>query len=73
MTEFPQMDSGLAVLMFNQGDYLIAYLNKAMAFLTVATVQDGRVTMQQVQRRQRQSYVSTGYKANATSYGGNYT
>ncbi|GKA18543.1 retrovirus-related pol polyprotein from transposon TNT 1-94 [Tanacetum coccineum] len=35
MTEFPQMDSGLAVPMFNQGDYLIAYLNKAMAFLTV--------------------------------------
>ncbi|GKB85492.1 putative ribonuclease H-like domain-containing protein [Tanacetum coccineum] len=35
LTEFPQMDSGLAVHVFNQGDDLIACLNKAMAFLTV--------------------------------------
>ncbi|GJS39105.1 hypothetical protein Tco_0564148, partial [Tanacetum coccineum] len=35
MTEFPQMDSGLAVLVFNTGDDPISYLNKAMAFLTV--------------------------------------
>ncbi|GKA18921.1 integrase, catalytic region, zinc finger, CCHC-type containing protein [Tanacetum coccineum] len=34
MVEFPQMDSGLAVPMFTQGDDLISYLNKAMAFLT---------------------------------------
>nr|GEV05448.1 hypothetical protein [Tanacetum cinerariifolium] len=34
-----------------------------------ATIQDGRVTVQQVQGRQRQSYVSTGYKSNATSSG----
>nr|GEW22334.1 hypothetical protein [Tanacetum cinerariifolium] len=34
MTEFPQMDSGLAILVFSQGDDLIACLNKAMAFLT---------------------------------------
>ncbi|GJV20729.1 hypothetical protein Tco_1369749 [Tanacetum coccineum] len=33
ITEFPQMDSGLAVLVFNPGDDLIAYLNKAIAFL----------------------------------------
>ncbi|GJQ93169.1 hypothetical protein Tco_0004308 [Tanacetum coccineum] len=74
-------------------DDLIAYLNKAMAFLTVvassrfpstnnqlrtfsnprnqATIQDGRVTMQQVQGRQGQSYTSTGYKGNATSFEGN--
>nr|GEV56295.1 putative ribonuclease H-like domain-containing protein [Tanacetum cinerariifolium] len=32
-----------------------------------ATIQDGRVTVQQVQRRQGQSYSSTGYKSNATS------
>nr|GEZ23667.1 hypothetical protein [Tanacetum cinerariifolium] len=32
-----------------------------------ATIQDGRVTIQQVQRRQGQSYFGTGYKSNATS------
>ncbi|GKB98777.1 hypothetical protein Tco_0984914 [Tanacetum coccineum] len=36
-----------------------------------ATIQDGRVTMQQVQGRQGQSYSSNGYKSNATSSGGN--
>ncbi|GKB03370.1 putative ribonuclease H-like domain-containing protein [Tanacetum coccineum] len=36
-----------------------------------ATIQDGRVTMQQVQGRQWQSYSGTGYKSNATSFGGN--
>ncbi|GJT65848.1 integrase, catalytic region, zinc finger, CCHC-type containing protein [Tanacetum coccineum] len=36
-----------------------------------ATIQDGRVTVQQVQGRQSQSYSSTGYKSNATSSGGN--
>nr|GEU30612.1 hypothetical protein [Tanacetum cinerariifolium] len=36
-----------------------------------ATIQDGRVTVQQVQGRQGQSYYGTGYKSNATSYGGN--
>ncbi|GJT63482.1 integrase, catalytic region, zinc finger, CCHC-type containing protein [Tanacetum coccineum] len=36
-----------------------------------ATIQDGRVTVQQVQGRQGQSYSSTGYKSNATSSGGN--
>ncbi|GKB05100.1 putative ribonuclease H-like domain-containing protein [Tanacetum coccineum] len=35
-----------------------------------ATIQDGRVTVQQVQGRQRQSYSGTGYKSNATSSGG---
>nr|GEX44696.1 hypothetical protein [Tanacetum cinerariifolium] len=37
MNEFPQMDSGLAVNVFNLGDDRIACLNKAMAFLTVVT------------------------------------
>ncbi|GJY04520.1 hypothetical protein Tco_0370460 [Tanacetum coccineum] len=32
-----------------------------------ATIQDGRVTVQQVQGRQSQSYHGTGYKSNATS------
>ncbi|GKB93457.1 integrase, catalytic region, zinc finger, CCHC-type containing protein [Tanacetum coccineum] len=36
-----------------------------------ATIQDCRVTVQQVQRRQGQSYFGTGYKSNATSSGGN--
>ncbi|GJZ81287.1 hypothetical protein Tco_0646281 [Tanacetum coccineum] len=36
-----------------------------------ATIQDGRVTLQQVQGRQGQSYSGTGYKSNVTSYGGN--
>ncbi|GJT01275.1 retrovirus-related pol polyprotein from transposon TNT 1-94, partial [Tanacetum coccineum] len=38
-----------------------------------ATIQDGRVTVQQVQGRQGQSYAGTGYKGNATSIGGNKT
>nr|GFB44726.1 hypothetical protein [Tanacetum cinerariifolium] len=37
MIEFSQMDSGLAVPVFSQGDDPIAYLNKAMAFLTTVT------------------------------------
>ncbi|GJX48323.1 reverse transcriptase domain-containing protein [Tanacetum coccineum] len=71
----------------------IAYLNKAMVFLTVvassrfpstnnqlrtssnlrnqATIQESRVTVQQVQGRQGQSYSGTGYKSNATSSEGN--
>ncbi|GJR29716.1 hypothetical protein Tco_1105948 [Tanacetum coccineum] len=95
MTEFPQLDSGLTVPVFTQGDDPITYLNKAMDFLLVvaasrfpstnnqlrtsfnlrnqATIQDGRVTMQQVQGRQGQSYTGTGYKGNATSSGGNNT
>ncbi|GKA43568.1 integrase, catalytic region, zinc finger, CCHC-type containing protein, partial [Tanacetum coccineum] len=36
-----------------------------------ATIQDDRVTVQQVQGRQGQSYAGTGYKGNATSVGGN--
>ncbi|GJT29153.1 hypothetical protein Tco_0909428 [Tanacetum coccineum] len=95
MTEFPQMDSGLAVHVFNLGDDPIACLNKAMAFLTAvassrfpstnnqlrtssnprnqATIQDDKVTMQQVQGRQGQSYTGNSYKGNATSLEGNNT
>ncbi|GKC95433.1 integrase, catalytic region, zinc finger, CCHC-type containing protein, partial [Tanacetum coccineum] len=93
MIEFPKMDSGLVVPVFNQGDDPISCLNKAMAFLTAvaslrfpstnnqlrtssnprnqATIQDDRVTMQQVQGRQGQSYAGNSYKGNATSSGGN--
>ncbi|GJY97772.1 hypothetical protein Tco_0514682 [Tanacetum coccineum] len=70
ITESPLMDSSFAVLVFSSGDDPIAYLNKAMDFLTAvaslrfllinnqlrtssnprnqATIQDGRVTVQQV-------------------------
>ncbi|GJY88675.1 hypothetical protein Tco_0503303 [Tanacetum coccineum] len=93
LTEFPRMDSSLVVLVFNQGDDPIAYLNKAMAFLTAvassrfpstnnqlitssnprnqATIQDGKVTVQQVQGRQGESYAGNSYKGNATSSRGN--
>ncbi|GKC22003.1 retrovirus-related pol polyprotein from transposon TNT 1-94 [Tanacetum coccineum] len=38
-----------------------------------ATIQDGGVTVQQVQGRQGQSYAGNSYKGNATSSGGNNT
>nr|GEV06320.1 hypothetical protein [Tanacetum cinerariifolium] len=60
---------GLVVPVFSPGDNPIACLNKAMAFLTA--IASSRVTVQQVQGRQGQSYFGTGYKSNATSSGGN--
>nr|GEV83538.1 hypothetical protein [Tanacetum cinerariifolium] len=93
MTESPLMDSGFSVLVFSPGDYSIACLNKAMAFLTAVafsrfsstnnqlktssnprnqtTIQDDRVTVQQVQGIQGQSYSGTRYKSNTTSSEGN--
>ncbi|GJR90198.1 hypothetical protein Tco_1555883 [Tanacetum coccineum] len=59
----------LVVPVFNQGDDPISYLNKAMDFLTVLA--SSRVTVQQVQGRQGQSYAGNNYKGNATSSGGN--
>ncbi|GKD53415.1 hypothetical protein Tco_1286802, partial [Tanacetum coccineum] len=59
MIEFPQLDLVLAVPVFTQGDDPIAYLNKAMPFLSVVAAS-----------RQGQSYAGTGYKGNATSSGG---
>ncbi|GJT40972.1 retrovirus-related pol polyprotein from transposon TNT 1-94, partial [Tanacetum coccineum] len=69
MTESPLMDSSFVVPVFSLGDDLIACHNKAMDFLTV--VASSRVTVQQVQGRQGQSYSGTRYKSNATSSGGN--
>nr|GFA19935.1 hypothetical protein [Tanacetum cinerariifolium] len=40
-------------------------------FMMDATIQDDRVTVQQVQERQVQRYAGTGYKGNATSSGAN--
>ncbi|GJS72945.1 hypothetical protein Tco_0705786 [Tanacetum coccineum] len=48
---------GFAVPIFSSGDDPIACLNKAVTFLIVG--------------RQGQSYSGTGFKGNATSYGGN--
>ncbi|GJT93773.1 hypothetical protein Tco_1082618 [Tanacetum coccineum] len=90
--EFPQLDSGLAVPMFQQGEDPIECINKAMAFLFVvasrfppsnnqlrtssnprnqATIQYGRVTIQQVQERHHQSYAGIGNKRIATTSKGN--
>nr|GEU62952.1 retrovirus-related Pol polyprotein from transposon TNT 1-94 [Tanacetum cinerariifolium] len=86
--EFPQLDSSLAVPMFQQGEDQIECINKAMAFLSAiassfpssnnqlrissnpinqATIQDGRVTVQQVQGRQNQSYAGSGNRGIATT------
>ncbi|GJZ66017.1 retrovirus-related pol polyprotein from transposon TNT 1-94 [Tanacetum coccineum] len=62
MTEVPQMDLGLVIPMFSQGDDPIACLNKAMAFLTTVS-----------SSRKGQSYSGTGYKGNDTSSRGNNT
>ncbi|GKD81195.1 hypothetical protein Tco_1348034 [Tanacetum coccineum] len=58
MTELPLADSCLAILVFSLEDDLIAYLNKAMAFLTAVASTRGD---------KGKSYSSTGYKSNATS------
>ncbi|GJY18223.1 reverse transcriptase domain-containing protein [Tanacetum coccineum] len=75
-TLVPQCDS-LDVPMFQQGEDPIECINKAMAFLSAvasrnqATIQDGRVTVQQVQGRQNQSYAGTGNRGIATTSKGN--
>ncbi|GKB46223.1 integrase, catalytic region, zinc finger, CCHC-type containing protein [Tanacetum coccineum] len=90
--KFSQLDSGLAVPMFQLGEDPIGCINKAMAFLSAiasrfppsnnqlrtssnprnqATIQDGRVTVQQVQGRQNQSYAGTKNRGIATTSKGN--
>ncbi|GJX12607.1 hypothetical protein Tco_0204365 [Tanacetum coccineum] len=92
--EFPQLDSGLVVPMFQQGEDPIECINKAMAFLSAvasrflpsnnqlrtlsnprnqATIQDGRVTVQQVQGIQYQSYAGTRNRGIATTSKGKVT
>nr|GEU88239.1 hypothetical protein [Tanacetum cinerariifolium] len=89
--EFPQLDYGLAVTTFQQGEDPIECINKAIAFLfdmasrfppsnnqlrtysnlrNQATIQDGRVTVQQVQERQSQSLAGTGNRGIATTLRG---
>ncbi|GJS11108.1 hypothetical protein Tco_0367904 [Tanacetum coccineum] len=48
----------LAVPTFLPGDEPISCMNKAMAFLNQATVQDGRITVQQVQGRQGEEHMA---------------
>ncbi|GKA88496.1 hypothetical protein Tco_0810260 [Tanacetum coccineum] len=60
--ESPLVDSGFVVPVFSLGDYPIAYLNKEMAFSNSCSFLKGR---------QGQSYSGSGYKNNATIYGGN--
>ncbi|GJS31416.1 hypothetical protein Tco_0492036 [Tanacetum coccineum] len=90
--EFPQLDSSLAVPMYQQGKDPIECINKAMAYMSAVTsrfppsnnqlrtlsnlrnqetIQDGRVTIQQVQGRQNQSYAGTGNRGIATTSKGN--
>ncbi|GJZ78605.1 integrase, catalytic region, zinc finger, CCHC-type containing protein [Tanacetum coccineum] len=80
MTGFPQMDSGLVVHVFTQGDDSIACLNKAMAFLTPVASLRFLSTNNQLRTSsnlrnhatiQGQSCVGSGYKGNATSFGEN--
>ncbi|GKD88810.1 hypothetical protein Tco_1364317 [Tanacetum coccineum] len=61
MTESPLVDSSFAVPVFSPGDGPIACLNKAMTFLTA--VASSRVTVQQVQGRQGESYSGEGHMA----------
>nr|GEX84635.1 retrovirus-related Pol polyprotein from transposon TNT 1-94 [Tanacetum cinerariifolium] len=91
--EFLQLDSSLAVPMFQQREDPIECINKAIENLSTvesrfppsnnqlrtssnprnqATIQDGRVTVQQVQGRQNQSYAGTRNKGIATTSKGNY-
>ncbi|GJT41352.1 retrovirus-related pol polyprotein from transposon TNT 1-94 [Tanacetum coccineum] len=67
--EFPQLDSGLAVPTFQQGEDPIKCINKAMTFLSAVA---SRVTVQQVQGRQTQSFAGTGNRGIATTSRGNY-
>nr|GEZ48897.1 hypothetical protein [Tanacetum cinerariifolium] len=59
MTGSPLVDSCFVFPVFSPGDDLIACLNKAMAFLTA--ISSLRVTVQQVQERQGQSYSGTAW------------
>nr|GEY79241.1 hypothetical protein [Tanacetum cinerariifolium] len=68
--KFPQLGSDLAVLTFQQGEYPIDCINKAMTFLSVVA---SRVTVQQVQGRQTQSFADTRNKEISITSRGNYT
>nr|GEU44845.1 retrovirus-related Pol polyprotein from transposon TNT 1-94 [Tanacetum cinerariifolium] len=60
MAEFPQTDSGLAVLMFKQGDDPIDAINKMMSFLSTG-------------RQSSYDAGTSGTRANTSGIGGNYS
>ncbi|GKC45032.1 hypothetical protein Tco_1062754 [Tanacetum coccineum] len=61
LAEFPQMESGLSVPTFLQGNDLIACLNKVI------------ITVQQVQGRQGQNVAGSGFQGNSSGSRGNST
>ncbi|GJX10241.1 hypothetical protein Tco_0200100, partial [Tanacetum coccineum] len=69
--EFPQLDSGLAVPTF-QFPPSNNQLRMSSNPINQATIQDGRVTVQQVQGRQTQSFAGTRNRGIATTSRGNY-
>ncbi|GJR62441.1 integrase, catalytic region, zinc finger, CCHC-type containing protein [Tanacetum coccineum] len=70
MTEFPQMESGLVVHVFTQGDDLIACLNKAMAFLSASRFPSTNNKL--ITSFNTRNYATIqDDKGNATSSGGN--
>ncbi|GJV43202.1 hypothetical protein Tco_1427738 [Tanacetum coccineum] len=68
------LNKAMAFLIFVASSRFLSTNNQLKTFSNPrnqATIQDGKATVQQVQRRQGQSYSSTGYKSNATSSEGN--
>ncbi|GJW11200.1 retrovirus-related pol polyprotein from transposon TNT 1-94 [Tanacetum coccineum] len=61
MAEFPQIDSGLAVPVFKQGDDPIDAINKMMSFLST------------VGRQNSYAAGTSGTRANTSGTGGNYS
>nr|GEV69083.1 Gag-Pol polyprotein [Tanacetum cinerariifolium] len=92
--EFPQLDSGLTVSVFKQGDDPIDAINHMMSFLSAiiisrypttntqlrnsskprqqATINDGRVTLQPIQRRQISFAMVTTRTYTPRTSGSNY-
>ncbi|GKA72494.1 hypothetical protein Tco_0778710 [Tanacetum coccineum] len=73
LAEFPQIDSGLAVPVFKQGDDPIDAINKMMSFLsTVVTSRFPTTNNQLIQGRQSSFVAGTsGTRANISGTGGN--
>ncbi|GKB48312.1 retrovirus-related pol polyprotein from transposon TNT 1-94, partial [Tanacetum coccineum] len=71
MTEFPQIDSILAVPVFMQGDDPIDAINKMMSFLSTVVTS---LTVQSLQGRQNSYAAGTSRtRANTLRTGGNYS
>nr|GEU57117.1 hypothetical protein [Tanacetum cinerariifolium] len=68
MTGSPLVDSAVASSRFLSTNN---QLRTSLNLRNQGTIQDGKVTVQQVQGRQVQSYSGTGYKSNTNSSGGN--